>query len=154
MKNFLVLIFMISAALLSAHAQTAAKRSDEEALRYLKEVEWPKAYREQDTALLDRILADEFQRIGSGGEYSTKKDEMRYIANNKPTYLSFKFVIKRLEIFENGTAVVAGTGTVKNRDRDGEHEMVYQSTNVLIKRNGLWKAIASHTSGNTTTRIK
>ena len=29
-------------------------------LRFLKEVEWPQAYREQDTVLLDRILGDDF----------------------------------------------------------------------------------------------
>ena len=36
---------------------------DRETLTYLKEVEWPKAYREQDTVLLDRILNDDFEII-------------------------------------------------------------------------------------------
>lgn len=151
MKDLAFRIFILIIAACSVYSQDR-KRADEEALRYLKEVEWPKAYREQDAALLSRILADEFQRIGSDGEYSTKKDEMEYIKTNKPSYISFKFNIKRLEIFGNGTAIVAGTGIVKNRDKDGEFEMTYQSTNILIKRNGIWKAIASHTSGNKTTR--
>ena len=38
-------------------------------LRYLKEVIWPKAYREQDTLLLDKILDESFELIdGSGNQ--------------------------------------------------------------------------------------
>jgi hypothetical protein len=123
------------------------RAADEKALRHLKEVEWPKAYREQDTALLDRILADEFQSIDGEGNWSTKAQEMEYIRKNKPSYESFRFEIKRLEIFENGTAVVAGTGHIRGRDAEGPYKVEYQSSNILIKRGGLWKAVASHVSG-------
>lgn len=125
---------------------------DEKVLRYLKEVEWPKAYREQDTVLLDRILADEFKMIGSDGEWSSKKEELAYIRKNKPSYKSFKFNIKRLDIFENNTAIVSGTGVIQSKDDKGDYEYIYQSSNVLIKRNGIWKAIASHTSGDKVVR--
>ncbi|MFD0999804.1 nuclear transport factor 2 family protein [Ohtaekwangia kribbensis] len=131
-------------------AQTKAE--DEKALRHLKEVEWPKAYREQDTVLLDRILADEFKMIGSDGEWSSKKEELAYIKKNKPAYKSFKFNIKRLDIFENNTAIVSGTGVIQSKDDKGDYEFIYQSSNVLIKRNGIWKAIASHTSGDKVVR--
>lgn len=125
---------------------------DEKVLRYLKEVEWPKAYREQDTVLLDRILADEFKMIGSDGEWSSNKEELAYIRKNKPSYKSFKFNIKRLDIFENNTAIVSGTGVIQSKDDKGDYEYIYQSSNVLIKRNGIWKAIASHTSGDKVVR--
>ena len=122
--------------------------TDENALRYLKEIEWPKAYRDQDSTLLDQILADEFKMINSEGEYSTKSDQIEYIKTHKPNYLSFKFIIKRLEIFENNTAIVSGTGIIRKYDQRGEFDLVYQSSNVLIKRQGAWKAISSHTSGD------
>jgi hypothetical protein len=125
---------------------------DEKALRYLKEVEWPKAYREQDTVLLDRILADEFKMIGSDGGWSSKKEELAYIRKNKPSYKSFTFNIRRLDIFENNTAIVSGTGVIQSKDDKGDYEYIYQSSNVLIKRNGIWKAIASHTSGDKVVR--
>lgn len=118
----------------------------------MKEVEWPKAYREQDTVLLDRILADEFKMIGSDGEYSNKKDQMDYIREHKPSYDSFRFEIRRLEIFENNTAVVSGTGHISGHDSIGNYKLLYQSSNILIKRNGIWKAISSHTSGDTIVR--
>jgi hypothetical protein len=120
--------------------------ADKATLRHLKEVLWPKAYAEQDVKLLDAILANEFQLIDGDGGWFTKKDELEYIGKNKPAYDSLVFKVKRLDVFENGTAIVAGEGTVKGKDDEGRYVMTYQSTNVLIKRNGVWKAISSHVS--------
>jgi len=145
MKNLSLIVVAI--ILLNVSGLVFAQKSDEETLRYLKEVEWAKAYREQDTKLLDRILADEFQMIDNEGNWSNKKEEMEYIKNNKPTYTSFRFEIKRLEIFENGTAIIAGTGYINGKDKDNAYKIVYQSSNILIKRKEGWKAIASHVSG-------
>jgi hypothetical protein len=155
MKQFVFTIILFLITSLQGFSQNdSVHSSDETTLRYLKEVEWPKAYREQDTLLLNRILAEEFKMIGSDGEYSTKKEQLQYIKTHKPDYISFRFVIKRLEIFENNTAIVSGTGIIKRRDSEGEFELMYQSSNVLIKRNGVWKAISSHTSGDKIVRLK
>lgn len=120
---------------------------DEKVLREIKEVLWPRAYRDQDTALLDRLLADEFQMIDGSGLWSTKADEMKWVRENRPAYDSLTFQIKRLDIFENGTAIISGTGTVKGRDSSGSYVAEYQSSNVLVKRKGVWRAVASHVSG-------
>lgn len=117
--------------------------SDKEKLRYLKEFEWSKAYREQDVVLLDRILADEFQFIQEDGSYSNKKMELEWIKNNEYKCDSFIFEIKRFEFFENGTAIVSGTGHIYKDSL----ETTYQSSNVFIMRNSQWKAISSHVSG-------
>lgn len=135
-----LLLFFLSVSLL-------AQDSEMDQLRYLKEVEWPRAYREQDTELLDRILAKEFRKIGATGVWTTKQEELDYIKANKPDYESFVFHIKRLEIFENETAIIAGEGHIRNKDEKGEYLMTYQSSNILIKRKGVWKAISSHVSG-------
>lgn len=128
-------------------APCAVQRSDEEVLRELKEVLWPRAYAQQDVRLLDSILADEFQMVDADGNWSTKAAELDWIRSNPPSYESLVFEIKRLDIFENGSAIVAGQGVVTGRDEDGPYTVVYQSTNVLIKREGAWKAVASHVSG-------
>ena len=122
-------------------------KGDEEKLIHLKKVQWPQAYREQDTVLLNSLLAKEFQMIDAKGNWSNKAQEMDYITKNKPWYNKFNFEIKRLDLFENGTAVVAGTGYMEGTDEEGAFMITYQSSNILIKRAGQWKAISSHVSG-------
>ena len=155
-RNIWVLVLAVSVLMTSAGVLQAGgkKCDDEKALRHIKEVLWPKAYREQDAKLLDSILADEFQMIQGNGKWYTKADEMEYIKKHKPSYESFKFVIKRLDIFENGTAVVAGKGIIKNTDKKGPYVVEYMSSNILIKRGGKWKAIASHVSGDKRIDVK
>ena len=122
---------------------TIITEEDQQILRHLKEVEWPKAYREQDTNLLDAILGDDFQMIDDAGNWSNKTKELAWIKENAMEHDSFYYEIKRLDILPNGTAMICGTGHIFNDST----ETTYQSSNVLIKREGFWKAIASHVSG-------
>jgi len=116
---------------------------EKETLRYLKEVEWPKAYAEQDTVLLDRILGEDFKMIDNDGNWFGKKDELEWIKKNSTSNDAFNYRIKRFEILDNGTAIICGTGHIlKDSVRS-----TYQSSNVLVKRDGQWKAILSHVSG-------
>lgn len=117
--------------------------TDRESLTYLKEVVWPKAYREQDTILLDRILGEDFQMIDHRGKWYTKADELEWIKKNAVKNDSFRYEIKRMDLFDNGMAIVCGTGHIFN----DSVETTYQSSNILIKRNDIWKAVASHVSG-------
>ena len=120
---------------------------DEETLRGFKTVLWPKAYAEQDTALLNQLLHEDFQLIDDNGDKYSKEDELAYIAEYGTSYDEFNFEITRLDIFDNGTAVVSGTGTMKGVNGAEAYITKYQSSNVLIKVEGAWKAINSHVSG-------
>lgn len=121
--------------------------TDEAELREIKEKLWPRAYREGDAELLDRLLADEFRLIGPDGEWSDKASELEGVTRHRWVNRSFRFEIRRLEVFENGTAVVAGRGVVLGPESDPGGGYQYQSSNVLIRRAGRWQAIASHVSG-------
>ncbi len=123
------------------------RAADEAALRHLKTVLWPRAYQQQDAELLDRILDERFQVIDADGNWSTKQLELADVRRTTPGYDSLRFSIRRLDIFENGTAVVAGTGTVFGRDSLGFYTVSYQSSNIMIRRQGQWRAVASHVSG-------
>ncbi|WP_222982875.1 nuclear transport factor 2 family protein [Flagellimonas meishanensis] len=118
-------------------------QEDQKILRNLKEVQWPKAYREQDTVLLNAILGDDFQMVDASGEWSNKAMELEWIKEHAMENDSFFYEIKRLDVLPNGTAMICGTGHIFN----DSIETIYQSSNVLIKRKGVWKAIASHVSG-------
>lgn len=141
------LVLLMTVILPAVPAFATEPRSDEAVLREIKEVLWPKAYFEQDTALLDRILADEFKMIDGSGAWSTKVEELEWVADNKPSYDSLVYEVRRLEIFNGDAAVVAGTGTIHGSDETGPYVAEYQSTNVLVKRDGVWRAVSSHVSG-------
>ena len=93
--------------------------------------------------MLDQILDQSFQLIDAKGNTYSKTDELEWIKANQSKPDSFFYEIKRLDVYKNGTAIVAGTGHVFN----DSSKMTYQSSNVLIKKNGVWKAINSHVSG-------
>ena len=118
---------------------------DKKTLKYLKETEWPKAYAEHDTLLLDGILGDDFKMIDQLGNWYSKKDELEWIKKNATNNDSFHYEIKRFEILDNGTAVICGTGHILK----DSVKSIYQSSNVFVKRKGKWKAILSHVSGFT-----
>ncbi|MGI9550892.1 MAG: nuclear transport factor 2 family protein [Aurantibacter sp.] len=144
---FLVLISLLYACngpQKSENKEKVLDDTDREKLTYLKEVEWPKAYREQDTVLLDRILGEDFQMIDNSGKWYTKADELEWIKKNATQNDSFHYEIKRLDILPNGTALICGTGHIVNDST----KSIYQSSNILIKRGGVWKAVSSHVSGH------
>ncbi len=147
MKFILVIIPFIFVLSCSQPADSGESRlnieEEKKVLTYLKEVEWPKAYREQDTVLLDRILGEDFQMIDASGGWYNKKDELEWIKENGTDQDSFFYEIKRLDILANGTAIISGTGHIFNDSL----ETTYQSSNYLEKRNGTWKAFSSHLSG-------
>ena len=142
-------LFGILALLPSILIAAEANPADAAKLREIKEVSWPKAYREGDGALLDKILATEFQMVDDSGTVSNKREELDYISKNRPSYKSFRYEITRLDVFENRTAVVAGTGRLEfdATDKAKAHSIEYKSSNVFLERDGRWQAIASHVSG-------
>ena len=116
-----------------------ADMSDEEILRHFKTVLWPQAYRTQDVALLDRLLHDSFQMIDDRGNRSTKQEELARVAESEWNPGTFEYRIERLDIYDGRWAIIDGSGiAAKYR---------YKSSNVLIREDGRWQAVASHVSG-------
>ena len=76
-------------------------------------------------------------------EVVTKKDELNWVKKNAIQHDSFRYEIKRLDIYENGTSVIAGTGHIYS---DSVYS-IYQSSNVMVYRDSVWKAVLSHLSG-------
>lgn len=135
------MLFCVIAASIVAVASPvqAGDAADEETLRHFKTVLWPQAYRTQDAELLDRLLHDSFQMIDGDGERSTKQQEIEFVSNNAWNPGSFEYRIERLDIYDNGVAIVDGTGVAER--------YTYKSSNVLIKEDGVWRAVSSHVSG-------
>ncbi len=127
---FLMLVFLSS---------PSAFAGDEESLREIKTKLWPTAYKTQDAELLDSILHSSFEMIDSDGSRSDREKELNYVRNNRWDPGEFEYAIERLSIYEDRFAIIDGTGNAE--------KYTYKSSNVFIKENGEWKAIASHVSG-------
>lgn len=113
--------------------------SDEAVLRHFKTVLWAEAYRTQDVDLLDRLLHDSFQMIDADGNRSTKQAELEYVRDNVWDPGEFEYQIERLDVYRGSFAIVDGRGVAT--------AYTYRSSNVLVKEDGMWQAIASHVSG-------
>jgi hypothetical protein len=146
------LAVLLLAALGAAFPHDAAARaekpsSDEVELREIKEILWPKAYREGDAALLNRLLAEEFRMIDPEGGWSHKAAELEGVVKRGWVNRGFRFEILRLEVLGNGTAIVAGRGIAVGPASDPDGGYQYHSSNVLICRDDRWQAVSSHVSG-------
>ena len=126
-------------ALVCLFVPAVALSDDYEVLRNFKTVLWPQAYRTQDVELLDQLLHDSFEMIDDEGNRSTKNEELDYIKNNQWNPGEFEYRIERLEIYKGSFAVIDGTGIAE--------KYTYKSSNVLVKEDGVWRAVASHVSG-------
>lgn len=134
---FSVIAFCFCLLLTSVGA--AGEPDDETTLRQFKTVLWPQAYRNQDTELLDQLLHESFQMIDGDGKRSDKAKEIEWISQNAWNPGTFEYRIERLDIYNGDTAIIDGTGVAEKYS--------YKSSNVLIKQDGKWQAIASHVSG-------
>lgn len=130
-----------------ANAQQRSDPADAEALRQFKLVDLPRAYKVQDTTTLRSLLHDRYERIGFDGERSNKDEEIARAGRQRPTYDTLWFEIHRLDLFDETTAIVSGTGRVEGRDAQGAYRMSYLSSNVLLKVGGRWLLVNSHVSG-------
>lgn len=140
-------VLLLASLLVGTAGAASAQSPDHDVLRRLKTVDWPGAYLRQDAAALDTILAPEFRRVDGNGDWFTKADELARVRAARPAYDSLVFEIRRLEVYHGTSAVVAGTGHVFTTVAGRTERSRYQSTNVLVKRDGRWVAVASHTSG-------
>lgn len=147
---FTVITLLVACSQTQSQAQNQPAKitaQDEEVVRNMKIELLAKAYEDQDTTLLSQILHEKYQLVDDGGEVYSKRDEIQYVSQYGPSYDTFVFEISKLELFDNGTALVFGTGTITGSDIQGNYSQSYKSSDVLVKEGGTWKFITSHVSG-------
>ena len=119
---------------------TSQNNSDEQQVRQL-EPQWIEAFLRGDTETLDRILADDFIFTDPEGKLLTK---VEWIADMTSGELTFESIhIDDLQVRMYGDAAVAnGRVTVKARSKEGGFNGQYCYTDMYVKRNGQWQAVA------------
>lgn len=110
--------------------------------------EWDDAFKQRDPATLDRILADDFVLTDASGAVLNKMEYLSSIVKApdmshipQPSSVSDDVAVR---VFGDA-AVVTGHSTVKGRPR-GKGQFLsgqYRFTDVFVKRQGRWQAVAT-----------
>lgn len=119
--------------------------SDTEALRQILAVEeqWREAKRKGDTAVLDRIFADEFSNTDENGKTYSKTEWIAALAPGDPTLKTYKLEDAKIVSHASNTATLtySFTGTYTRgrikRSRD---------TDTWVNRQGRWQVVASQST--------
>lgn len=109
------------------------------------EHEWADAVVRGDTAVLDRIEADDLIVTDTDGKVSNKAQDQADIKSGAFKVESIKLDNMKVQAYGD-TAVVTGrttmTGQYKGKDISGQ----YRWTDVFVKRQGRWQVVATHAS--------
>jgi hypothetical protein len=120
-------------------ATPAARAADQgKAEQELTRVEnnWCSADVKNDAAALSAILADNYTDVTLEGKVTNKAENIAALKTDKATACD----VDKLNIHVYGdTAVVVGRATIKSATFNGQ----YMYTDVYVRRNGQWQAVAS-----------
>lgn len=133
-----VLILAFSAELLASSAFAQQSAEGQELLKL--EYEWGEAIKQHDTAVLERILADDFIFTDAEGQVWNKA---QYIPQAvRDTLAAFHIDDERVRLYgETGvvTSVVSWTGTYNGKGTSFD----VRYTDVFVKRDGHWQCVAA-----------
>lgn len=124
----------------TATAATETSANAEQEIRSIN-LEYDKAIAQQDTAVYERLLAEDFIATENGGKLSTKAQE---IADTKAG--ETKFEVGRSEDVKvrlyGDTAIVNGRWIEKSTTKGKPFDGTYLYTTVYAKSNGKWQIVS------------
>jgi ketosteroid isomerase-like protein len=123
---------------------TSNKTSDKDALIEVEHA-WGNALLKKDVAGFSRCLADEWVLITSDGSRVTKAVALADLKSGALRIDSFRLDDVTVRFYGN-TAVVRGLITEKSKLRDKDTSGKSRFTDVFVKRDGRWQAVASQES--------
>jgi ketosteroid isomerase-like protein len=149
MKRIVVTtISVIAVGLAVAQAMAANKKgksgSDEHIIKQLMQ-EWADALMKNDQAAIDRIESADWMLTDPEGMLVSKAQAEANLKSGTVKFESFKLDELNVRVYGN-TAVVHGLQTRKSSYKGKDTSGRYRSTDVFVKRNGRWQAVAAHVS--------
>ena len=109
------------------------------------ENDWAQAYLVRDLKTLGRIEAEEWICTAADGTVLSKKDDIGDVASGAFVATVFDMADLKVQVYGD-TAVVTGRQTEKATYKGKDASAVHRITDVWIRRDGRWQAIASHLS--------
>jgi len=120
--------------------EPALWRLDQEVRQF--EFEWGDAYLRRDMTTLEQILADDYTFTDPLGEISDKRENLAHIRSGACVIADTTSRDIRVRIYDH-TAVVTARSTFKARYKGFSFQGQCQYTDILVKRDGRWRAVAS-----------
>jgi hypothetical protein len=106
--------------------------------------EWGEAGLRGDSAVLERILADDFIGNSPTG-VATKAENIAEAKTNAPNITNATYVADeyRVRFLDSNTAVMTHSALEKGLNKGKEYTDQHRSMHVWVKRDGRWQVVAS-----------
>lgn len=145
MAHLVLAVFVGLAAGLTLSIEVAAQAANVEQTLLQLERDWEQANAKNDAAALERILAPEFVTTDSDGRLMTRAELFARRKSGAVKFTTFTQDDYKVHVVGD-TAIVTGRSTIKGI-RDGKNWSGQERwTDVFVRRNGSWQAVASHSS--------
>lgn len=128
----------------TARAQPAPAGSTEQIITQMEQ-DWGVALVKKDLATIDRIEAPEWMISNEVGDLQSKAQTDTELKTGVYNCESFTLDDTKVGVFGD-TAVVFGLETEKSTYQGKDSSGQYRFTDVFVKRNGVWQAVATHVS--------
>jgi hypothetical protein len=117
------------------------------------ERQWAMATQQRDLDTLRRILADDLIMTLVDGTVGNKEGELKNAESGAVTVEAWELLEPKVTVLSADSAFITGRGVLKKAkykdpatgkmsDISGQ----YRFTDVYVRRNGVWQAVASHTT--------
>ena len=137
---------VVAVCLTLAQAMAAEEKgksgNDEQIIKQLEQ-EWADALLKRDQAAIDRITSADWVLTDPKGRLIAKAQADADLKSGTVKFESYKLDELKVRLFGD-TAVVHGLETEKSSYKGKDTSGLYPFTDVFVKRNGRWQAIATH----------
>ena len=113
----------------------------------IKELEshWEGSLLSHDTAVIEKIVADDFIGTSSSGKTGDKATLLAEAKRDTNTYISAVSSDMAVRMFGPGVAVVTGIAKETGKTKAGKSfSHSYRFTDTWVERNGEWQCVAAH----------
>lgn len=143
-RTTIIALLLASAAALAAPAATEQQLKD-------AETAWSQAYVKGDIASLDKLLAAEYLFADQDGKTFTRAEDIASVKSGEFKMTSFKIDDLKIHVYSD-FATVTGLNEFVATDSGKDASCKCRFTDVFVKRDGRWQAVASHVSKLTAAR--
>ncbi|HXW73737.1 MAG TPA: nuclear transport factor 2 family protein [Steroidobacteraceae bacterium] len=137
----LAVITVLSAALWAQRVSSEATARDSvEEIRALEKTFSEVIFR-GDVSTFDRMTSDDYTVISENGDLHSKRETLEWLARRKAEYRYIQKEDLNVRVYGDA-AVVTGRSVLTRQQHDRDFNGAYRFTEVYIRQNGRWLAVA------------